>query len=247
MDEVDKTGELIRKINCVKFEHSPLSTETYEKTVESIQYYRKLDFFTEFKDLSDAELLSAIELFAWMNDDGSLVLFLESFLQCSPSKLEDLKIEFQDDPDLIEKILRSLARISGIAHYDLGRLLHIHFDSIYSASYPDDYLSETRVRMMHKISKISRGIFLPQDLVINERGLLRFKLNGRDCEVEFEGEAYLLAIDPWIAAKVVNPLIADSGYQFELIPQYPEGSLILLTEVERTKLEVESGWKFERE
>ena len=106
---------------------------------------------------------------------------------------------------------------------------------------PPDYSFEIVLDTLGQLSRISRGQFIPQNIVEIDKNLIQFDLNGKSCCLVTAGPPD----DPWILAGQLNPIIADTGYQFESCSDdYPDEFIILLSEKEKKKIIQNRGLTF---
>lgn len=234
-------NELIKRLTYIRASQSLVEAKTREKWLKIIQYYRNMSFFQQYSTFSNEELLDVLEVFAWMYSVGNI--FPENILKAKESQLENWREEFQDYYEL-EEIFNKLDDWT-VVESDESRVIRISFDYIYGGAFDDVDLPNTwHIKMLERLSRISRYMFLPENISINNSGLPQFTLNGEQYQIEFNGKPSLLGVDPWVTAKVINPLLLKTGYQFELWDGYPDGLLTLLTQEEKIKLQRERNWKF---
>ena len=92
------------------------------------------------------------------------------------------------------------------------------------------------------LSRVSRGKFIFQNIVEIEKELIELNLNGRLCTLVIK----YCTDDPLLLAGQINPIIADTGYQYEFCTNdYNDGFLVLLSEDEKQKLMDKKGWNFQ--
>ncbi len=87
------------------------------------------------------------------------------------------------------------------------------------------------------MEKNSRGAFQPVDIRDVDEHLVEFAFNGT-----------LHTLEPWKypgkLAPQINPLIAQTGYQFEGWNQYPGCIVVALSSEEKQRLQAERNWFF---
>jgi hypothetical protein len=233
--------EITRRLIDLRDSQENIQTEHRDWGLATIQYYRSLSFFEHYLDLSNDQILGIVEFLTWMKE--SSWISIEALGNTSDGELEELKESFQDDQELVEELFSS-QQDWVILRFDQQRVLELSFDFIYGESYPDDDEPETLIKVLQKLSRISRGMFVPENLSINSLGLPVFKLNGVQCQIELNQSLQLQNIDPWGIAQVVNPLLGQTSYQFELWDLSPDGLLVLLKTEEKTRLRKERNWNF---
>lgn len=120
--------------------------------------------------------------------------------------------------------------------YDHQRILRVSIDAIRGDD-PGEYSFEFAVATLQAWANISRGTFQPIDIRDVGEYLVEFTLNG---------SRYTLNPweDPYQLAPKINPMIAQTGYQFELWDLYPDCLITVLTGEEKQRLQTEKNWFF---
>ncbi|MEA5549704.1 hypothetical protein VB713_01700 [Anabaena cylindrica UHCC 0172] len=118
---------------------------------------------------------------------------------------------------------------------DKKRVLRAAADILY-AEYPNPYNFDSLVETIQKLSAISRGAFLPQNIQEVSPGTISFILNGDQYSLIPDGAPN----DPLILASQINPMILKTGYQFKQHNASPDIFLYVMTSEEVKRL----GWKF---
>ncbi|OJJ22261.1 hypothetical protein BI308_19785 [Roseofilum reptotaenium AO1-A] len=144
---------------------------------------------------------------------------------------------------LSEKEKQNLAnKIDDICdHFWLLPRLDIWYDML-DGEEPPDYSFEILLDTLVNLSRISRGKFIFQNIVEIEKNLIQFNLNQKTCSLAIKGPPD----DPWILAGQINPMIADTGYQFESCSDgYPDEFMVFLSEDEKQKIIDKKGLTLE--
>ena len=144
---------------------------------------------------------------------------------------------------LSEKEKQNLAnKIDDICdHFWLLPRLDIWYDMLDGEESPD-YSFEILLDTLVNLSRISRGKFIFQNIVEIEKNLIQFNLNQKTCSLAIKGPPD----DPWILAGQINPMIADTGYQFESCSDgYPDEFIVFLSEDEKQKIIEQKGLVFQ--
>ena len=181
---------------------------TRDWLISRTRFYQDLNFFEEYKDLSDEELADQM---IWLGQartgDKISTLFYEGF-------------------DFF------------ILCLDTNRVLQIGTDWLYgSGSLPPEYNFECFLGTIQRLSRISRGAFVPQNIkevcqgrvevILKDRyteegfpdhyniqkfysGTIEFVLNDENYSLTPKGAPD----DPLSLARQINPIILKSGYQF---------------------------------
>lgn len=118
---------------------------------------------------------------------------------------------------------------------DTKRVLSAATDILY-AEEPPEYDFEAFVETIQQLSSISRGAFIPQNIREESSGTIEFTLNGQSLSFVPEG----LPDDPLILASQINPMIAETGYQFKQWDLSPDVLVFAMTTEEVDRL----GWRF---
>ncbi|MDJ1184743.1 hypothetical protein [Roseofilum casamattae] len=112
-----------------------------------------------------------------------------------------------------------------------------------------EYRFDTLLESLGKLSKISRGKFIPENIVEVENNCIQFDLEGKTHCLALNDLPY----EPSILAIQINPIISEIGYQFELLSgrdikcRYDgyEVYVTLLSEEEREKLAQDTDGLFD--
>ena len=130
-------------------------------------------------------------------------------------------------------------------HLDENRILWVDLDDYYD---DDDFCQDDNIKVetLQEWARISRGVFLPQNIAEtweSEQGpiLVNFTLNGVRCSIHVD---YGISADPSMLTNEINPLILQTGYQFEIRDLSPTVWVLVLTPDEKQRLEKEQFWKF---
>jgi hypothetical protein len=150
--------------------------------------------------------------------------------------------------DKLEALCREEAEYTGgtfngrgdweILRYDRQRILEVSLDALYG----DDlgaYSFENAVRTLQKWANISRGTFQPVNIRDIDKHLVEFTLDGSQHTVDpWE--------DPYELSPQINPLIAQTGYQFEIWDLSPDCLVAVLTSEEKQRFQSGRDWNFRR-
>ena len=105
---------------------------------------------------------------------------------------------------------------------------------------PPEYSFSVVMKTLGALSKISRGKFLPQNIVNLGEYCLEFTLNDKLHRLNPEDPID----EPLVLAGQINPLISHTGYQFEICDAPPHLYLVLLSKEEKQKLMDDKKWAF---
>ncbi len=173
--------------------------------IQTVQYYRKINFFEQYNDLSDEELANTLKQLCQKED-------------C----ITDSTFDGRYDSEVIR--------------YDKQRILEVSLDALYGDD-PGEYSFDVAFDTLQAWTNISRGAFQPEDIRDVDEHLVEFVFNGT-----------LHTLDPWEdpgkLAPQINPLIAQTGHQFEVWNQYPDCIVAVLTSEEKQRLQAERNWSF---
>ena len=118
---------------------------------------------------------------------------------------------------------------------------YMSLDVLYGTA-PPEYHFNILLEVLGDLSKISRGQFIPQNIVEMEKESIQFNLNNRVCSIFLSP----FPCDLFILAGQINPMIAETGYQFEAY--YYEATtdffICLLSESEKKFLKDKKRLKF---
>ena len=121
---------------------------------------------------------------------------------------------------------------------ELGkRLLCVSMDIIYG-SLPGQYALSKFSCTLFDLSKISRNIFSPQNIREINENKVSFTLNNQECEIDPQETWH----DPVLVAAQINPIIYNTGYQFEFWDLSPDIYIVFLSKKEKTKLINDGNW-----
>lgn len=193
---------------------------TKKYLLQTLKYYRNLDFFQEgeYKFISDSALITKL-----LNKQGHIIY--NEFKSCYTS-------EFCYDNAEYDFLIVCL---------DLKRILRVATDVLYHDP-PPNYSFNKFCKTFQKIEKISRGIFCPQNIKNIQNKSVNFTSNNKEYDLSPEGGCD----DPLILARQINPILSESGYQFELFALAPDVFMVVLTTEEKEKLAREKQWNFVR-
>ena len=105
---------------------------------------------------------------------------------------------------------------------------------------PPPYTLPVLMETLGALSKISRGQFMPENIIELGQESIGFNLNGKPYSL-----TPLDPLDePLVLAGQINPTIAKTGYQFEVCDVPPSLYLVLLSPAEKQKLIHDKGWVF---
>ncbi len=123
-----------------------------------------------------------------------------------------------------------------VISYDQQRTLMVSLDILYGDD-PGEYSFESAVKTLQAWANISRGAFQPVDIRDIDEYLVESTLDGvRRTLNPWE--------DPYKLAPQINPLIARTGYQFEVWDLGPDCLVTVLTTEEKQRLQSEKNWSF---
>ena len=202
---------------------------TREWLVESAQYYRQLNFFEEYSHLSDDELADQLILLREQETGGMCELFhnRDDWVIVELDKKRALSaatdILYAEEPPGYDfqgyvTTLQNLAAISRSIFLPQG-------------------ITEASIG---SIESISRSIFLPQDITEASIGSIEFILNDKRYTLVPDGPPD----DTLILAGQINPMVLETGYQFEQWDLSPGVILVVLNSEEKRRLAEEKGWRF---
>lgn len=179
---------------------------TLEWLIERTRFYQGLGFFQAYTHLSDDELA-----------DRMIAL-----CQGATGNLDSSRLFIEGEDWLILKL-------------DTKRVLSAATDILYGEE-PPEYTFEVFVETLQRLSSISRGAFVPQNIREASPETIEFTLNGRSFSFIPEGPPD----DPLILTSQLNPMIADTGYQFKQWDLSPDVFILAMTTEEVERL----GWRF---
>jgi Pentapeptide repeats (8 copies) len=199
-------------------------------------------------DLTDATMPSSDNAIVWEEGDTlrewviqtvSYYRTLHFFEQYSTLSDEELA-------NTLKKLCLKEAYITGgnfegrgdreVIRYDRQRILEVSLDALYGDD-PGAYNFEYAAETLRSWSNISRGTFQSVDIQDAGKHLVKFTLNGMQHSVNpWE--------DPNELAPQINPLIAATGYQFEVWDLYPDCLVTVLTAQKKQQLRSEKNWSF---
>ncbi len=112
-----------------------------------------------------------------------------------------------------------------------------------------EYSFNTLLDSLGKLSKVSRGKFVPENIIEVDNNCIQFNLEGKNHRIMLNGFPY----EPSILAGQINPIILETGYQFKLLSGTPinqrydgyEVYVILLSEDEKQKLAEDTDGLFD--
>ncbi len=204
----DFTGADLTDASLPSFDESANWEEDIEIknwVIQTVQYYRKINFFEQYNDLSDEELANTLKRLCQKEDYITGGTFDGSY-----------------DSEVIR--------------YDKQRILQVSLDALYGDD-PGKYSFNVAFDILQTWANISRGAFQPVDIRDVDNNLVEFALNGT-----------LHTLDPWEdpgkLAPQINPLIAQTGYQFEVWNQHPDCIVAVLSSEEKQRLQSERKWAF---
>lgn len=173
--------------------------------IQTVQYYRKINFFEQYNDLSDEELANTLKRLCQKEDSITGGIF-----------------DGRNDSEVLR--------------YDKQRILEVSLDALYGDD-PGEYSFDVAFDTLESWANISREAFQPVDIRNVDEHLVEFALNGT-----------LHTLDPWEdpgeLAPQINPLITQTGYQFEVWNQHPDCIVAVLSSEEKQKLQSERNWVF---
>lgn len=126
-----------------------------------------------------------------------------------------------------------------IVELDKKRALSAATDILY-AEEPPGYDFQGYVTTLQNLAAISRSIFLPQGITEASIGSIEFILNDKRYTLVPDGPPD----DTLILAGQINPMVLETGYQFEQWDLSPGVILVVLNSEEKRRLAEEKGWRF---
>ena len=181
---------------------------TKEWLLNRLKYYREFKFFEKDYHLSDDELTDKI---IELGDEYGL-----QYTQHHAGKNAD-------DWEFLT--------------LDRNRGLWVDTGWLYG-SLPPDYSFTIFVQTLQSLARISRNIFLPQNIIDLEGKSIEFELNNQKYNIVPKGACD----DELILAEQINPIIRSTGYQFEFWNFMPDIYIIVFTEEEKTRLIQDGNW-----
>ncbi len=162
--------------------------------------------------------------------------FFEEYIGLSNEELADEMISLRQAEtgrDISKLFIPGLDGL--LLQLDKKRVLIAATDILYAED-PPPYNFEYLVETLQKLSAISRGAFLPQNIQEVSPGTISFILNGDQYSLIPDGPPD----DPLILASQINPMILKTGYQFKQQNASPNIYVYVMTSEEVKRL----GWKF---
>jgi len=220
---------------------------TKEWLLKTTRYFCDLGFFEAYSPLPDAELIEIITFLKRTSPerrDYYSSLALDHLLN-----LDEFYYEAPIAPSKEHKLLDKLfgeEKDYQIVELDSKRVIcaDYYMESFFGDDWPP-YKFEDFVKLLEKLSNISRGNFIPNEIVESGKEQISFKLKYCNfvpvhCSFVPNGPPD----DPFILAGDINPTLLGTGYQFEQLDCGEPILLMLLSEDEKRKLIQDRKWKF---
>lgn len=164
-----------------------------EWLISVIIYYRNLNFFKKYSNLSNSQIASILEKQHQENNgDGGIF----------KSRREEDVIALDED------------RIIPICFEDI---YPDPFDDKLSGESSSDFATASKIisTILWELSEISRGFFKPRDIEYlsyqDGMALVKIIFDNLECKLFLES-----IDDPSLVASKVNPILKHTGYQFEI-------------------------------
>ncbi|NEQ74332.1 MAG: hypothetical protein F6K24_40155 [Okeania sp. SIO2D1] len=214
---------------------------TKKWVLETTRYFCDLGFFEGYSNLPDEELFEIMtflerQLYSYRNNDG--LPGLDYYSNLTPEQLIEISCQTPIVP-IMQRYGFDEAEDWQIIELDGKRVICADAEFLYFEKWPP-YKFEDFVKLLEKLSKISRGKFITSEIVESGEQQISFKLNKIHCRLIPNGAPD----DPLILACDVNPALLETGYQFEQLRIHHHILLMLLSEDEKQKLMQDRGWEF---
>ncbi|NEQ37674.1 MAG: hypothetical protein F6K40_15940 [Okeania sp. SIO3I5] len=214
---------------------------TKKWVLETTRYLCDLGFFEDYCNLPDEELIEIIIFLRRTSPEKR-----DYYSSLAPDRLLSLdEVNYQApiDPSTDNKLFDE-EKDYQILELDTKRVICGYTDHLYGDDWPP-YKFEDFVKLLEELSKISRGNFIPNEIVESGEEQISFKLKYCNfvpvyCSFVPNGPPD----DPFILAGDINPTLLGTGYQFEYLDCGDPILLMLLSEDEKRKLIQDRGWKF---
>lgn len=227
-------GKLLRAFDRQREKHPALDSLAGHRLDEPVAALRQLGFFAGNDQLGDRALAREIHLSIKHQLDQ--VELLDPLLDRPANWWAVARTS--DETQLSTQFERDLL----VAAEDLERVWWEPLEQI--GPHNEGY-----VRALRRWSEISRGAFMPRNIRESwgdewEPVLVSFELDGK-AELFTHITGYNHQIDTEALRDFLNPLIAASGVQFEIVDLHHIPNIIVaLRPEERRRLESERGWRF---
>ena len=214
---------------------------TVEWLLETTRYFGDLGFFEAYSKLPDEELIEIIIFLRRISPERRY--YYSSLAPDRLLSLDEFNYQAPIDPSKEHKLFDE-EKDYQIVELDTKRVICGYTDHLYGDDSPP-YKFEDFVKLLEKLSNISRGNFIPNEIVESGKEEISFKLKYCNfvpvhCSFVPNGPPD----DPFILASDINPTLLGTGYQFEHLDCGNPILLMLLSEDEKHKLIQDKGWKF---
>ncbi len=207
-------------------------------TMNFVNYYRKLGFLSGYSHISSDYFVRL--LMQWNNETFNMFKELRLIID----ECELFEDSFLEEEDQNGKIITPAYELNLLAVLDKSRIWWNRREIYYEGN--NDY-----VKTFKRLSEISRGAFLPENVVEKESNnsniiFIDFKLNGRNYRIHAKKNHYSFSFDLSIL-RPINYLISNTDFTFRgYAPNDEYGSVYItaFSEEERQKIEQERDWFF---
>ena len=204
---------------------------TEDWLIKTTRYYQRLGFFKDYIAFTDEQLTQKIirlgiekRYLNFGDEESDININDKSFLEKNNQYIKENLFNEED---------------YYIVDLDKKRVLSAATDILY-AEEPPDYSFSEFVETLQRLIQISRGMFIPENIIDRNGVSIQFTLNNTTHQLSPEGAPD----DPLILAGQINSIIEHTGYRFEQWDLRPDILLVVLKPEEKIKLEVERDWNF---
>ena len=216
---------------------------TVEWLLETTRYFCDLGFFEAYSKLPDKDLIEIIIFLKRISEERRY--YYSNLAPDHLLSLDEFNYQASIDPSKEYKLFDE-EKDYQIVELDTKRVIYTPFYmETFFGDYWPLYKFEDFVKLLEKLSKISRGKFIPSEIVESGEEQISFKLkycNFVPVHCSFVPNSP--PDDPFILAGDINPMLLGTGYQFEQLDCGEPILLMLLSEEEKRKLIQDRGWKF---
>ncbi|OUL34446.1 hypothetical protein BV372_13650 [Nostoc sp. T09] len=207
--------------------------DTNNWLLDTLIYYRQIEFFTRYQDFSNKELVDEVKKLAKKLYSNTYERFFDEqndwyVLNLDRQRVFDIDFGSIHDDCAIEGINQSIRQLVNVAEISRG-----FFTPNKVTSY---YINECHGKIYSEKDLLNYFDSLPPD-----ENIYHFYKNIVDFEIDGSRHLIVGSYDPSLTAFQINKIIINTGYQFYLGEFGDPTPMLLLNQEEAQKLEQERG------